>query len=60
MVKDVHVQQGLIDAPEGNKQDKTTNEDWRAIERKVVSTIRLCVSDEIKYSVIKENSLKKL
>src|SRR6266498_5667650 len=30
------------------------------MERKAVSTIRLCLSDEVKYSVIKENLPKKL
>jgi hypothetical protein len=30
------------------------------MEWKAVSTIRLCLSDEVKYSVIMENSLKKL
>ena len=39
MVQDVLVQQGLIDALEGTKQDKTTNQEWKVMEQKVVSTI---------------------
>lgn len=60
VVTDVLVQQGLIDALEGTKPESTTAEDWKVMERKAVSTIRLCLSDEVKYSVIKENSPKKL
>ena len=60
VVKDVLIQQGLIDALEGSKPEKTSDEEWKVMERKAVSTIRLCLSDEVKYSIIKENSPKKL
>ena len=39
VVKDVLVQQGLIDALDGKKGDKTTDEEWKVVERKAVSTI---------------------
>ena len=52
--------QGLIDALEGTKTEKTTDEECKVMEWKAVSTIRLCLSDEVKYSVIMENSPKKL
>ncbi|OEL29737.1 Calmodulin-binding receptor-like cytoplasmic kinase 3 [Dichanthelium oligosanthes] len=45
---DVLVQQGLIDALEGNKPAKTFDGEWKVMERKAVSTIRLCLSDEVK------------
>ena len=38
-VQDALVQQGFIDALEGTKQDKTTNQEWKVMEQKVVSTI---------------------
>ena len=60
VVQDVLVQQGLIDALEGTKTEKTTDEECKVMEWKAVSTIRLCLSDEVKYSVIMENSPKKL
>jgi hypothetical protein len=50
----------LIDALVGTKPDKTTDEEWKVMERKAINTIRLCPSDEVKYSVIKENSPMKL
>jgi hypothetical protein len=52
----VLVQQGLIDNLEGNKPESTAAEEWKVMERKAVITIRLCLSDEVKYLVIKENS----
>ncbi|OEL37373.1 hypothetical protein BAE44_0001622, partial [Dichanthelium oligosanthes] len=47
-------------ALEGNKPAETSDGEWKVMEWKAVSTIRLCLSDEVKYSVIKENSPKKL
>ena len=32
VVQDVLVQQGLIDALEGTKPDKTTDEEWKVIQ----------------------------
>ena len=52
VVKDVLVQQGLIDALEGSKSEKTSDEEWKVMEQKAVSTIHLCLSDEVKYSII--------
>ena len=46
--------QGLIDALEGTKPDKTTDQEWKVMEQKAVSTIRLSASNEVKYLVIKE------
>uniref|UniRef100_K3XRT5 Retrotransposon Copia-like N-terminal domain-containing protein n=1 Tax=Setaria italica TaxID=4555 RepID=K3XRT5_SETIT len=57
---DVLVQQWLIDALERIKSESTTAEEWKVMEWKAASTIRLYLSDEVKYSVIKENSSKKL
>ena len=54
VVQDVLVQQGLIDALEGTKPDKTTDQEWKVMEQKAVSTIRLSASNEVKYLVIKE------
>jgi hypothetical protein len=50
---DVLVQQGLTHALEGIKPDKTTDEEWKVMEREAVSTIRLCLSNEVNYLVIK-------
>ena len=49
VVKDVLVQQVLIDALEESKPEKTSDEEWKVMERKAVSTIRLCLSNEVKY-----------
>ena len=54
------VQHGLINAPEGTKRNKKIDEEWKVMEQKDVSTIRLCLFNEVKYSVIKENSPNKL
>jgi len=32
MVQDMLIQQGLIDALEGTKPDKTTDEEWKVIQ----------------------------
>ena len=48
----VLVQQELIDALKGTILDKTTNEDWKVMGWKVVSISRLCLSDQVNYSMI--------
>jgi hypothetical protein len=58
MVQDVLVQQGLIDALEGTKLNKTTDEEWKVMEWKTTSKIRVYLSD-ITYSIMKEDSWKK-
>nr|TKV95281.1 hypothetical protein SEVIR_9G352900v2 [Setaria viridis] len=47
VVIDVLVQQGLIDVLKGIKPESTTAEEWKVMERKAISTIRLCLFDEL-------------
>ena len=54
VVIDVLVQQVLIDALEGNKLEKTTDDEWKVIEQNSASKIRLPFF-EVKYSVIKDD-----
>ena len=57
-VKDILVQQGLIKALNGKakKPDKMSEEDWEELEMKAVSTIRLSLAPQVKFSVLKETS----
>lgn len=59
-VKDILVQQGLIKPLVGRKPETMSNDDWAEMEMKTVSTIRLCLANEVKYAVLDESSAIKL
>ena len=54
--KDVLVQQGLLKALQGKKPESMAADEWEELEAKAVSTIRLSLAPEIKYSVLNEKS----
>ena len=54
-VKDLLVQQGMVKAL-GEKPKEMSDPDWKELETKVVSTIRLCLADEVMVRVIDEES----
>ena len=57
-VKDLLVQQGLSKALSGasKKPEQMSNDDWEDLQAKAVSTIRLCLADEVMYHVIGDDS----
>ena len=44
----------------GTNPTPTSSEDWKKLNRKARSTIRLCLSDSVLLNVSREDSLKKL
>ena len=52
------VQQGLHKTLQGNRKSSkpagTSNEDWEEMDLKTVSTIQLCLADEVMYNVMDE------
>ena len=59
-IQDLLVQQGLDQALEDEKPDSMSEREWSKIQRKAVSTIRLALAPEIKFSVLKESTPKSL
>ena len=55
-MKDILVQQGLFKVLTGEKPKSMTTDEWEELAMRVVSTIRLCLASEIKYSVLNEKS----
>ena len=57
-VKDLLVQQGLVKALYGKarKPEMMTDDEWEELNMKVVSTIRLCLADELMYDVMDDVS----
>ena len=55
-VKALLVQQGLHKTLQGKsaKPTGTLNENWEEIDLKAVSTIQLCLADELMYNVMDE------
>ena len=60
-VKDLLAQQGCLKAllQEG-KPAKMEADDWEELQLKAAGTIRLCLSDQVIYHVMDENSPKKI
>ncbi|VFQ68203.1 unnamed protein product [Cuscuta campestris] len=59
-IQDYLVQQGLDLALQDEKPSDMKESEWSTIQKKVVSTIRLALSPQIKVTVLKETSPKKL
>jgi hypothetical protein len=57
-VKDLLVQQGLVKTFYGKmkKLEKMTEDEWEELEMRAVSTIRLCLVDEVMYHVMDKES----
>ena len=57
-LKDILVQQGSMRALKGknSKPEKMTKEEWEDLELECISTIRLCILDNIINNVIDEDS----
>lgn len=54
-VKDLLVQQGLVKALK-KKPEAMSADDWEELQMKAVSTIRLCLADDVMYHVIGDES----
>ncbi|VFQ68704.1 unnamed protein product [Cuscuta campestris] len=59
-IQDYLVQQGLDLALQDEKPSDIKESEWSTIQKKAVSTIRLALSPQIKVTVLKETSPKKL
>ena len=59
-VKDLLAQQGCLKALRDAKPAKMDAEDWEELQLQAAGTIRLCLSDQVIYHVMDENSLKKI
>ncbi|VFQ60029.1 unnamed protein product [Cuscuta campestris] len=59
-IQDYLVQQGLELALQDEKPSDMKEQEWSTIQKKAVSTIRLALSPQIKVTVLKETSPKKL
>ncbi|VFQ74456.1 unnamed protein product [Cuscuta campestris] len=59
-IQDYLVQQGLDLALQDEKPSDMKESEWSTIQKKTVSTIRLALSPQIKVTVLKETSPKKL
>lgn len=57
-IEDVLVQQGIDEALLDTRPEKIKDDDWKTMQKKASSTIRLALAPEIKYSVLKENTPK--
>ena len=55
-VKDVLVQQGLVKALSGKQLEGMNATDWKVLETRAASTIRMCLVDEVVYHVMDEES----
>jgi len=60
--KTLPVQQGLHKSLQGKsgKHAGTSDKDWEEIDLKAASTIQLCLTDEVMYNVMDENSATSL
>ncbi|KAG2727038.1 hypothetical protein I3760_01G142100 [Carya illinoinensis] len=58
-VMDVFIQQEL-DVALGDIPDDMTDQDWRKLNTQACSAIRLCLTKEQKYFVMRETNTKKL
>ena len=58
-VKDLLVQQGLVKALYGKarKPEMMTDDKWEELNMKVVSTIQLCLANELMYDVMDERRI---
>ena len=58
-VKDLLVQQGLVKALYGKarKPEMLTDDEWEELNMKAVSTIQLCLADELMYDVMDDVSI---
>ena len=58
-VKDLLVQQGLVKALYGKarKPEMMTDDEWEELNMKAVSTIQLCLADELMYDVMDDVSI---
>jgi hypothetical protein len=55
-VKDLLVQQGMVKALYGTKPEGMSDIDWKELEAKTMTTIRLCLGDDVMYHVMTEES----
>jgi hypothetical protein len=55
-VKDLLVQQGMVNALYETKLEWTADIDWNELEAKAVATIRLCLGDDMMYHVMDKES----
>jgi hypothetical protein len=56
-VKDLLVQQGMVNALYEMKLEGMIDIDWKELEAKAVAIIRLCLRDDVMYHVMNEESL---
>ena len=59
-VKDLLAQQGCLKALRDSKPAKMDDDDWEELQIQAAGTIRLCLSDQVMYHVMDENSPKKV
>ena len=59
-VKDLLAQQGCLKALRDSKPAKMDVDDWEELQIQAAGTIRLCLSDQVMYHVMDENSPKKV
>ena len=59
-VKDLLAQQGCLKVLRDVKPAKMDNDDWEELQMQAAGTIRLCLSDQVMYHVMDENSPKKI
>ena len=55
-VKDLLMQQGMMKALYGKQPEGMDDMDWKDLEAKVATTIRLCLADDVMYHVMDEES----
>jgi hypothetical protein len=57
-MRDLLVQQGLQKALVGRTKKPTsmTNEEWEELDAKSLSTIRLCLEDEVLFNIVGEDT----
>jgi hypothetical protein len=55
-VKDLLVQQWMVKALYGTKPEGMSDIDWKELEAKTMTTIRLCLGDDVMYHVMTEES----
>ena len=61
-VKDLLVQQGLHKALDGVKKKPAsmTDSDWEDLDAQALSTIRLCLADEVLFNIVGESAAEGL
>ena len=59
-VKDLMAQQGILKALSDKKLVTVDDDKWEDMQAQAVTTIRLCLSDQIMYHVMDETSPKKI